>query len=96
MLINQRPVQSVLLDFDGQAGIELEVEGGELGNTVFRGDGGIGFEVLLGESDRRHPVWWSRQEQSLYDLRLRLPTAPPFPIGFRLSVVESAGGGGSP
>lgn len=90
MLVNDRPVESVLLDFDGQAGTDLEVEGGELGSTVFRGDGGIGFEVRLGESDRRHPVWWSSEDQSLYDLRLRLPSAPPFPVAFRVSVVESA------
>jgi len=91
LLIAERPVEAVLLEFDGQAGTELEVEGGDLGSTVFGADGGVGFEVVLGESDRRHPVWWSQQEQSLYDLHLRLPKAPPFPVAFQLRVLDSPG-----
>ena len=91
VLVSSRPLTSVLLEFDGQAGSELEITGGELGNTVFRGDGGVVFEVGLDSSARQHPMWWSRQEQSLYDLHLRLPKAPPFPVALRVRTLESIG-----
>lgn len=91
LVIAERPLESVLLEFDGQAGSEIDISGGELGNTVFRGDGGVAFEVSLGDSDRKHPLWWSRQEHSLYDLRLRLPKAPPFPVAFRVEALDTPG-----
>ena len=77
------PLDRLYLAFDGQAGTELEVAGGSLGDTLFRGDGGIGFEVVLDGASRRHRMWWSSEAQSLYDLRLRLPKAPPSPDRLR-------------
>ena len=79
-----RPLTHLYLAFDGQAGAELEVAGGTLGDTVFRGDGGIGFEIELVDEARRHRMWWSSEPQSLYDLRLRLPKAPRVPVAFSL------------
>jgi hypothetical protein len=90
LLIAPQDVESVLLEFDGQAGTELDLTGGTLGNTVFRGDGRVAFEVLLGERGRRHPMWWSPLEQSLYDLRLRLPDAPPYPVAFRVRPLDGS------
>lgn len=86
VVASPRPVDRLFLAFDGQAGSELEVVGGELGNTLFQGDGGVGFEILLEESARRHPMWWSDSRQTLYDLRVRLPRAPAIPIAFRLGL----------
>lgn len=86
VVASPRPIDRLFLAFDGQAGSELQVVGGELGNTLFHGDGGVGFEILLPESPRRHRMWWSSAEQSLYDLRLRLPRAPAVPVAFRLGV----------
>ena len=76
------PLATLYLDFDGQAGSELEVVGGRLGDTLFRGDGGVRFSVELPERPRRHPMWFSAEPQSLYDLRLRLPKAPRIPVAF--------------
>ncbi|MDX1643051.1 MAG: hypothetical protein R3244_01695 [Thermoanaerobaculia bacterium] len=84
VIASPRPLDRLLLAFDGQAGAELDVVGGELGNTMFQPDGGVGFEIVLPESPRRHPMWWSSHSQSLYDLKLRLPGAAPIPVAFRL------------
>ena len=81
-LASPRPLSTVFLSFDGQAGSEIEVGGGRLGNTVFRGDGGVVFEIDLEGAAREHSMWWSKQPHSLYDLRLRLPNAPAIPVAF--------------
>lgn len=84
VLASSVPLQRVYFAFDGQAGSELEVVGGTLGNTLFGGDGGVGFEVELGGRVRRHRLWFSSEPQSMYDLRLRLPNAPRVPVAFGL------------
>jgi hypothetical protein len=84
VLASTEPLTSVRLSFDGQAGSELEVAGGALGDTLFAADGGVGFEIELAGASRSHPMWWSSQPQSLYDLRLRLPRAPGIPVAFRI------------
>ncbi len=84
VLASAAPLESVYLAFDGQAGSELEVRGGDLGNTFFGADGGVGFEILLGDAARRHRMWWASEPQSLYDLSLRLPKAAGVPVAFRV------------
>ena len=37
------------------------------------------------------PVWWSREDHSLYDLHLRLPKAPPYFVGFSIAADGSRG-----
>jgi hypothetical protein len=91
LIISPRPLGTLLLEFDGQAGSELEVMGAELGATMFMADGKVAFEVLLNQRTRRHPMWWSREDHSLYDLRLRLPKAPPYFVGFSVTADGSAG-----
>lgn len=64
---------AVYLQFGSQAEPELEVRGGELGDTVLLPDGGVGFRVE--ELDRKalHPMWWSAEKQFNYVLRLDMP-----------------------
>ena len=58
---------------------------------AIRAAGGVAFEVMLGDHARRHPMWWSHREQTLYDLHLRLPKAPPFPVAFRVRTLDTGG-----
>jgi hypothetical protein len=97
LVSSPRPLAALKLAFGRRAPSRLEVGGGEAGETLFRPDGGVGFRVELGEPRARHPMWWSPEEpQSLYLLELRLPGAPPEPIGFRLEPVYPGEGAEAP
>lgn len=67
------PLASVRLDFSPSAPATLAVEGGRSGNTTFRPNGEVAFEVALGRPWRRHPLWWSRAPVSIYSLQLAMP-----------------------
>ena len=88
LLVSRAELGSLLLEFERQASSQLEVGGGELGETILRPDGGVAFEVLLGEPRIRHPVWWSEEPHHFYFLALRLPGARPVPIAFSLAPQE--------
>ena len=76
MIASEKPLEAVLIDFGPEARTDLRVEGGELGNTVFRPDGGVRFEIVLGEPDRVHPMWFSPKPHSIYLLEIEMPGAP--------------------
>jgi hypothetical protein len=56
LIAAERPLESVLLDFGPRSGSELEVEGGRTGETLFKPDGGVRFEVELDGVLRKHPM----------------------------------------
>ncbi len=88
LLVSRAELGSLLLEFDRRASSRLEVEGGELGETILRPDGGVAFEVLLAEPRVRHPPWWSEDTHHFYLLHLRLPVARAVPIAFSLAPQE--------
>lgn len=76
---SDRRLASVRLDFSASAPGTLTVEGGRSGSTTFRPSGEVAFEIALGSATRRHPLWWSREPVSIYELELALP--PPGRMG---------------
>jgi hypothetical protein len=68
-------VRELQVVFDAAAATSLEVDGGTVGSMTLTPDGGVAFDVLLGKSRVRHPVWWSREVHSFHRLRLSMPTA---------------------
>jgi hypothetical protein len=91
LVISPLEIGSLVLTFDGQAGTELEVGGAELGNTLFQADGQVAFEILLAEKARKHPIWLAREDHWFYDLRVRLPKAPPYDVIFSVAADRSTG-----
>ena len=91
LVISPLEMDSLVLVFDGQAGTELEVAGAELGNTFFQADGRIAFEILLAEKARKHPIWLAPEDHWFYDLRVRLPKAPPYGVIFSVAADASTG-----
>ncbi|MEM7051236.1 MAG: hypothetical protein AAF604_16320 [Acidobacteriota bacterium] len=80
-----QPLESLVLSFGRQAPSVLEVEGGELGDRLLRGTGGVAFTVLFDRPRAVHPMWWTWEDVYLYRLRLRLPEAPPLAMPFTIS-----------
>ena len=80
MIAAERPLEAVLIDFGPRAPSELQVEGGTAGNTVFRPDGGIRFEIELDDPIRTHPLWTGERAHHVYVFRIGLPGAPERPL----------------
>ncbi len=80
MIAAERPLESVLIDFGPRAASELVVTGGSAGNTVFRPDGGIRFEVNLGPPVRSHPLWTGDRRYRVYVFEIEMPNAPERPL----------------
>ncbi len=91
MIAAERPLASVLVDFGPRAGSELEVTGGKAGNTVFRPDGGVRFEITLDGADRRHPLWTGDRRHHVYLLGFAMPDAPerPLPVAIMARPVDA-------
>ena len=56
-----------------------------MGETAFRPDGRVGFELRPDGKALELPLWWSPSRQSIYRLTLRLEGAPAAPIGFTIT-----------
>ncbi|HXU32913.1 MAG TPA: hypothetical protein VN851_20265, partial [Thermoanaerobaculia bacterium] len=69
----------------------LEVSGGTVGEKILRPDGGIAFFVELSSARARHPMWWTDDTWTLYQLTLRLPGGKGR-IGFSIETAEEEGG----
>ncbi len=76
-------ISQIWLDCGGQAGTDIAVRGGVAGDSLFRGDGGVGFSIDLG-SGRRHRVGWSGDPVQVYVLHFRFPRALQAPIRVRV------------
>lgn len=72
-------LQAVHLQFGSQAEPDLEVRGGDLGDTVLLPDGGIGFRVENLTRKALHPMWWNAERHNNYVLQLNMPTADSRP-----------------
>ncbi len=90
------PLRSVYLELGPGAPDELEAQGSAAVSTVFRPDGGVGFELEPGRVRARHAVWWSSRSHSLYLLGLRLPEAPPAALRVSIAVRPRAEAGAAP
>ncbi len=80
MIAAERPLETVLVDFGPRAGSELEVTGGRAGDTVFRPDGGVRFEIALDGASRRHPLWTGDRRHHVYLFEFTMPDAPERPL----------------
>lgn len=69
------PLEAVYLQYGSEAEPELEVRGGELGDTVLLPDGGIGFRIEDLKRKALHPMWWSAERHHNYVLQLSMPEA---------------------
>ncbi len=77
------PLDALRFDFGTDAPGELEVTGGKPGDRLLEPGGGISFRVMTGWP-RRHPMWWTPQQQWLYRLTLELPEAGDKALGFQI------------
>jgi hypothetical protein len=68
-------LQALHLQFGAAAEPDLELRGGDLGDTVLLPSGGIGFRVENLTRKALHPMWWSGQRHRNYVLQLRMPKA---------------------
>ena len=69
------PPASFDLQFDSLASTEIEVAGGEVGNTILSPGGGVTFRVVPQPSRVRHPVWWDEEPHTFFELRIEMPRA---------------------
>jgi hypothetical protein len=79
-----RPLAALLMVFDPRATTHLEVNGRTYRPSLLRPNGTVVFRVDPGSPRAVHPMWWSRAPWYLYRVSLRMPGAPPVPIGLRL------------
>ena len=79
-----RPLAALLMVFDPRATTHLEVGGRTYRPSLLRPNGAVVFRVDPGSPRAVHPMWWSRAPWYLYQMDLRMPGAPPEPIGLRM------------
>jgi len=87
-----RPLAALLMVFDPRATTHLEVGGRTYRPSLLRPNGAVVFRVGLGKPRAVHPMWWSRAPWYLYQVDLRMPGAPPEPIGLRILPAAESGG----
>lgn len=69
------PLVALHLEFGPTSPGKIVVTQGRLGDTVFRPDGGVGFDLFAPTPRARHPMWWSDERQNLYFFQFGLPEA---------------------
>jgi hypothetical protein len=79
------PLVALHLEFGPTSPGQIEVTHGSLGDTVFRPDGGVGFDLFAPTPRARHPMWWSDESQSLYFFQFVLPGATAKTHAFAVS-----------
>jgi len=87
-----RPLPALLMVFDQRATTHLEVNGRTFRPTLLRPNGAVVFRADLGRPRAVHPMWWTRAPWYLYQVTLRMPGAPPVPIGMRILPVSTEPG----
>ena len=87
VVLSDRPLASVRLDFGDRGPTSLDVRGGAAGDTRFSPGGEVSFDVALSKPARSHPFWWSPKGVA-YFLKLTLPEAPPVPVPFDLGAAR--------
>ena len=85
LLAVPRPLESLFLEFGARAKPEIEVERGELGGTVLRPSGGVGFVILAPTPRARHRMWWTDTTQYLYLFDFRIPDARATAIRYKVT-----------
>ncbi|HSM12887.1 MAG TPA: hypothetical protein VLA66_02385, partial [Thermoanaerobaculia bacterium] len=88
------PLSTVRLELGAGAPASFEVEGGELGDVLYRPSGDVAVDVRLGSATRRHPTWRSPAGAAVAVFDLVLPEPPAAPIPFDLSQARPEGIGG--
>ena len=78
------PLDALRFDFGPDAPAEIELSGGETGETLLGAGGGISFRVLP-RWRRRHPTWWTPRALWLYVVGLEVPAGDGGAPGIRLS-----------
>ncbi|MCB1057319.1 MAG: hypothetical protein KDD11_17605, partial [Acidobacteria bacterium] len=84
LISSPTPLTRLAIHLEPPATPEIEVRGAEVGGLAFRPDGGVSAVLELDQEPIRHAMWWTREPQFLYMLRLRLPDAPARPVPFSL------------
>ena len=78
LVLSAEPLDVLRVEFGEDGPSTLEVDGGEIGETILTPAGGVDFRLLLPGAARSHAQWWSPERWWIYPLRLRLPeTAEP-------------------
>jgi len=88
LLGSPRPLERVYCEFGPEAPVKLEAGAAVLHPALLRPDGSITFDVPLGEPRAVHPMWWTKDDYYLYDLRLRLPGMPAIPVSLQIEPVQ--------
>jgi len=83
-------VDKIFLDFDANAGTALEVQGGDVVETLFRPNGRIGVVIELARG-REHATARSLEPTGFYTLRFTMEDAKSDTIRFRCSA-DTVGG----
>jgi len=83
-------VERIFLDFDKNGGATLELDGGEIVETLFRPNGRIAVVVQLSDA-RVHSTAASSEPTNFYTLRFKMPEAAAEVIRFRCSA-DTVGG----
>ena len=78
------PLDLMRLDFGKEAPSKIEVEGGELLESVLLPSGGISFRVAPTGWTPKHPMWWTPRPQWLYRFTVTLPGASDKALGFQM------------
>ncbi len=92
MVASPRPLERLTLALGRRSPSRIEIlSGGEAGEVLLRGDGGVSFTVELAPARATHPPASSAEPWSYYPLRFRLPEGPPFDLELG---VEAGGVGG--
>ena len=78
------PMPFLAVELDRRAPTRLDAGGHELRPSLLRPNGWEVFELPLVRPRAVHPMWWTRDDYYLYELRLRLPGARAGPVGLTL------------
>lgn len=84
LLISVDELPAVSIEFGAHAPPRLTVDGATIGDTAFRPDGRVGFELRLASPAATVPMWWTPSRQCIYRLTLRLEGGPAEPVAFTL------------
>ncbi len=93
LVASPRPLLGLSLVFDARGPNELEVEGGTPTGTLVRPDGGIAFLLHLDAPRAVHPMWWSEEDWTLYELTLTPGPSPGGPMPMTLAPFAGDGAG---
>jgi hypothetical protein len=85
LLGSPQPLDRVFCEFGPEAPVKLAAGTLDLRPALLQPNGSITFDVPLGEPRAVHPMWWTKDDYYLYELRLRLPGMPPIPVSLSIA-----------